>query len=440
VLLKNNGDGTFSDVSAAAGVDLLNRSSGPAFGDFDGDGDLDLFVGAVGGSEAVLFSNNGDGTFEDVTEASGLQLPGNNFAATWGDYDKDGDLDLVMTHQTQVENDHYAFLWRNNGDSTFTDVSIDAGLPRINQRDLSFTPTFADINNDGWQDLLMIIDSNETRVYINNQNGGFDDVTDPTVITDLAGMGSAVVDYDHDGDLDWFVTSISYRDGVTNFGSLTPGNRFYENMGDGIFEDRTDETGTRHGFWGWGACFADVNNDMYPDIFHVNGMLQMGNEQIDIMFESDPTRLFIANGDKTFTERAVELGIDDNGMGRGVVCFDYDRDGDQDLYINNYNEAPRFYCNTGNDNNFVNIQLRENTSNSQALGSRIYVTASGIEQLRELRNGNNFVSQNPSEAHFGLGDSATIESIRIVWPDGEETTLDNIEINQFVVVTRAHND
>lgn len=439
LLLKNNGDGTFSDIASSAGVDLLAKSSGPSFGDFNGDGDLDLFVGSVGGSEATLFANNGDGTFTDTTVSAGLTLPGNNFASSWGDYDNDQDLDLVITHQASEENDHYAFLWRNDGDATFTDVSIDAGLPRLNQRDLSFTPTFADINNDGFQDLLMIIDSNETRVYLNNQNGGFDDQTDPTVITDLAGMGSAVVDYDHDGDLDWFVTSISYRDGVTSFGSLTPGNRFYENMGDGVFEDKTDETGTRHGFWGWGACFTDVNNDMHPDIFHVNGMLQLDNPTIDIMFESDPSRLFIANGDKTFTEKAVEMGIEDNGMGRGIVCFDYDRDGDQDLYINNYNQAPKLYCNTGNQNNFINIQLSENTNNSQALGARIYVTANGIEQMRELRSGNNFVSQNPVEAHFGLGDAVTIQSVKIRWPDGEETEIDDLTINKFVSINRTFN-
>ena len=439
ILLTNNGNGSFSQSTEIAGMTIQNRGSGPAFGDFNGDGALDLFIGSVGGASPLLLLNDGTGQFQDVTQSSQLNLPGNNFSATWGDYDKDGDLDLVVTHWTLDENDHYAYLWRNNGDMTFTDVSIDAGIPLHSTRDKTFTPTFADINNDSWLDLLLVIDNGNTHVYFNNQNGTFSDVTDFDVITDRAGMGSAVGDYDNDGDLDWFVTSISYRDGVTNFGSLTPGNRFYENQGDGTFVDVTDETGTRHGFWGWGACFADFNNDGNLDIFHVNGMLENGQKGVEPMFETDPSRLFMSNGDKTFTEMAVAQGINDNGMGRGISCLDYDRDGDLDLFVSNYNQAPKLYCNIGTDNHFLNIKLRQNNANTEALGARVYVQAGGINQFRELRSGNNFVSQNPAEAHFGLADNTSIQQVRIVWPDGEETLLEDVNIDRFVTVTRTFN-
>jgi hypothetical protein len=437
VLLKNMTDGSFSDVAEFAGLNQLTRSSGPSFGDLDGDGLLDLFVGSVGGAQARLFLNTGNDKFLDITDTSGLVLPGNNFGATWGDYDKDNDLDLVITHWSAISQDHYAYFWRNNGDNTFSDVSEEIGMKTVMQqfgsRDKSFTPTFADINSDGWQDLLLVSDNHRTRIFINNQDGTFVDTTDRNIISDNAGMGSAVGDYDNDGDLDWFVSAITFKDGVTHFGSLTPGNRLYQNQGDGTFIDKTDEAGVRDGYWGWASCFADFNNDTHLDLFHVNGM---EGDNIDIKFRDDPSRLFMANGDGTFTESSIELGINDTSMGRGLVCFDYDKDGDQDLYVANYNQAPKLYCNSGNQNNFVNIRLQETSSNTQALGARIYITAGGVEQMRELRAGSNYVSQNPVEAHFGLGQASELTRVRVVWPDGQASQLDDLQINQFITITR----
>jgi hypothetical protein len=441
-LLRNKGDGSFEKVTNFAGVNALNKSSGPAFADINGDGLLDLFVGGVDHTAPALYINQGNETFIDVIDESGLLFTDNTFSATWADYDKDDDLDLMVTHWTNNKYASYSYLWQNNGDLTFSDATDKLNLPdqSVNfptQIDRSFTPTFADINNDSWLDILFVVDNGATKVFINMQDGSFTNTTDESVITDNAGMGSAVGDYDNDGDLDWFVTSISYRDGVENFGSLTPGNRFYQNQGDGTFVDKTDETGTRHGFWGWAACFSDLNNDSNLDIFHVNGMLQNNDPTIDLMFENDPSRLFISNGDGTFTEQAVAAGIDDKGLGRGIVCFDYDRDGDQDLYVTNTNGQAKLFCNQGNGNHFINIQLIEITNNKQALGARIYVTTGETTQFRELRNGNNYVSQNPVEAHFGLGPFDEIDQVKIIWPDGKESLLLDVEANQFLKVTRA---
>tara|TARA_R110002153_G_scaffold25502_5_gene80760 strand:+ start:6084 stop:7778 length:1695 start_codon:yes stop_codon:yes gene_type:complete len=437
LLLKNMADGSFSDMAEFAEVNLLAKGSGPAFGDLDGDGLLDLFVGSVGGSDPKLYLNRGNDKFLDITDTSGLVLPGNNFGATWGDYDKDDDLDLVITHWSSVSSDHYAYFWRNNGDNTFTDVSSQVGLKtfmeQFGSRDKSFTPTFADIDSDGWQDLLLVSDNHRTRIFNNNQDGTFSDNTDRDVISDNAGMGSAVGDYDNDGDLDWFVTAITFKDGVKHFGSLTPGNRLYQNQGDGTFVDKTDNAGVRDGYWGWAACFADFNNDTHLDIFHVNGM---EGDNIDPKFKDDPSRLFMSNGDGTFTESSLDVGIDDRAMGRGLVCFDYDKDGDVDLYIANYNQAPKLLCNSGSSNHFVNIKLLEKSANTQALGARIYVTTDGVEQMRELRAGNNYVSQNPVEAHFGLAQATTLQRVRIVWPDGQQSQLDDLSLDQFITITR----
>lgn len=440
-LLRNKGDGTFEDIAHIAGVDLTNKGSGPSFADINGDGLVDIFVGGVTDAQPALFINQGDETFINIIHDTGLIFTDNTFSASWGDYDKDNDLDLVVTHWTNTEHEYYAYFWINNGDLTFRDGTVDVGMTAPKgtfppAKDRSFTPTFADINNNGWLDLLFVVDGGFSKVFVNKQDGTFENATNREVITDRAGMGSIVGDYDNDGDLDWFVTSISTRDGVTNNGSLTPGNRFYQNQGDGSFVDKTDETGTRHGYWGWAACFADLNNDTFLDIFHVNGMLKNGNPNIDKMYETDPSRLFLSNGNGTFSEQAVAAGIDDKALGRGVVCFDYDRDGDQDIFVANYNGPPSLFCNHGNNQSFINIRLLQKSTNTQALGARIYLRTGTVEQMRELRSGNQYVSQSPTEAHFGLAQADSIDEIRIIWPDGKETKVLNVEANQFLEIRR----
>lgn len=428
LLLTNTGVGTFLNQASKAGVDTIGKGSGPSFGDFNGDGNLDLFVGNVDDGIPRLFVNNGDETFTDITQQSGLELPGNNISAAWGDYDSDNDLDLIIAHWSLEISDGTRFLWRNNGDLTFTDVSTETNLMWLDTNaDLTFTPGFADINSDGNQDILFVADGRTSRVFLNQENGVFLDLTD-SQISDRSGMGSAIADYDNDGDLDWFVSSIS-RGRLDKNGIF--GNRLYQNQGDGFFIDVTEDAGVREGHWGWGACFSDFNNDGNLDIFHVNGMFNQTN-----FFLVDPSVLFISNGDGTFSDKALEMGIDDTGMGRGVVCFDYDRDGDQDIFIANYNEPPKLFCNYGNDNNFVNIRLEGTSPNTQALGARIYVTTNERVQMRELNANSNYVSQNPVEAHFGLSDATIIDEIRIVWNDTNESVLENVEINQFLHVKK----
>jgi len=437
LLFKNLGDGTFEERGGLAGVTLTGtRGAGPVFADIDGDGHLDLFVGGIEGTTPSLFRNQGDGTFEDVTTAGGLAtgMLGNSYSAAFGDYDRDGDLDLYISHWVFNINLGKSYLFQNDGSGVFTDASETAGLAGL--IDADFTPNFADINNDSWPDLLIAGDFGNSHVFLNNQDGTFTDATDPLVITDENGMGAAIGDYDNDGDLDWFVSSIYDPNGVAEANWGITGNRLYRNKGDGTFEDATDEAGVREGFWGWGSCFADFNNDGQLDLYHVNGFILPDVTNLNAQeFHDDPARLFVSNGDATFTERSSEVGLMDTGQGRGIVCFDYDRDGDLDVFIANNQQAPTLYRNDGgNDLHFLNIRLKGAAPNSEAIGARIYLTAGGIIQMRELRAGSNFVSQDPVESHFGLGSSTIVDEVRVVWPNGESSTMQNVVADQHLIL------
>ena len=454
-LYENQGDLNFVDVSDVAGVEARrgDKAAGPAFADYDGDGDLDLFVGGIEFSPVRLFNNEGDGSFREVTDAAGLgNIPReNSIGFAFGDYDQDADVDLFIAHWTFTPGELPAgttlHLWRNEGDRTFTDVSDESLITGIiieAEFDYTFSPTFADIDDDGDLDLLVAADAGTSQVLVNQGDVGgglytFGYATDRNVINDENGMGSSVADFDNDGDLDWFVTAISLGDEPEsrptpddNAGFDLGGNRLYRNEGNGVFTDQTDVAGVRKGYWGWASCAADFNNDGFLDIFHVNGMDEPGtNAYLD-----DPSRLFVNNGDGTFTEYSEPLGIVDRGMGRGVVCFDGDQDGDIDIVIANNNDTATLYRNDGgNQLNYLNVELRGNPPNTQALGARMYLSGGGSTQLREVHNGNNFVSQNPAEQHFGLDELTRVDTLRIVWPDGSETSRSNVDVNQRVTIT-----
>ena len=244
-LYQNQGDGTFVDVAMEAGVDFTHWGSGPAFGDIDGDGDLDLFIGSVHGDSYYLLENR-DSIFVDITGASGIQLTSpNTFSATFFDYDRDGFVDIFLSHwgTNRQSGNETETVWRNQGDGAFVASSIETGVAAgltENDTDWSYTPNFSDIDQDGDSDLLMTSDFGESQVFLNNDDGSFTKTTNRAVIVDQNGMGASVGDYDNDGDMDWFVTSIYTRDvldsSVEGCEELF-GNRLYRNRGAGVFED-----------------------------------------------------------------------------------------------------------------------------------------------------------------------------------------------------------
>ena len=375
-LFLNQGDGTFSSLAAEWGVDISGEhGSGPSFSDFDGDGWLDLLLGGVNGTKPRLFRNVEGQRFEEM-EASGIRADGDTFSSSLADYDRDGDLDLFLTHWSGgphlgITTDQI-HLWRNNADGTFSGMlDTDIGLDYFQEeQDFSLTGNFADINNDGWLDLLVAADFGTSQVFLSQRDGTFRNITDSSVITDENGMGAAIGDYDHDGDLDWFVSSIYDEEQAIGWGES--GNRMYRNRGDGSFEDATDETGVRIGYWGWGSCFADFDNDGNIDLFHGNGFQPLQGREGSAtgeVFLDDPSRRFLSNGLGSFDEVSQQVGIIDRGQGRGVVCFDYDRDGDIDLFVANNSDSHRLFRNDLEPgHNYIGIRLRAEGMNREPSG------------------------------------------------------------------------
>ena len=440
-LYANQGDGTFVEIAADVGLDFVNWASGPAFGDIDGDGDLDLFIGAIDDTIFLLENRLDDveAGFVDITAGSGI-IVDNAISATFFDYDSDGYLDLFLTHWgiKRQPGEDTKTVWRNNGDNTFENRSIETGIAAgllEADTDWSFTASFSDIDGDADSDLLMAADFETSQVLLNNGDGTFTNVTDQDVIVDQAGMGSAVGDFDNDGDMDWFVTSIFNLD--VDEGELF-GNRLYRNDGNGIFSDVTDDSATRDGSWGWRACAADFDNDTRIDIAHVNGWREDPNKD----YAGDRVRLFhnISESSIVFEDRAASSGFDDRGQGRGIACFDAERDGDIDIVISNNDPANVvFFRNqTDTSNHYLAIRLGGMGLNTFGVGAHITLTTDDGTQVRELGGINNFVSHNPFEVHFGLG-SATRADVTVRWPDGETTMLTTVEADQLLTINQNSN-
>lgn len=455
LLFRNRGDGRFDEVSADSGLRGWNlASNGATWGDIDNDGDLDLFITTVGDTRHYLFINDGAGVFSEQALERGAAVDSGDrrigFSATFGDYDLDGFLDLHITEwrpsQLVGEATAGVRLLRNRGADApgyFEDVTEEAGVAMDGvvsqtQRDLTegtfaFGSTFVDLDRDGWPDLAVASDFGTSRLFWNNGDGTFSDGTlDAYVGTAQNAMGTTFGDYDADGDLDWFVTSVfSLRTGspgAAQQGSRN-GNRLYRNDGGRRFTDVTDVAGVRNGSWGWGAAFFDADNDGDLDLTMTNGMEMMPG------FDADAMRYW-ENVEARYTQQSAEVGLDDIEDGKGLLVFDADRDGDLDVFVVNNASAPRLYVNQGGSaGGWLRVSLEGTIGNRQGLGAQVTVIASGLaEQIREVGVSTHFLGQSEDALHFGLGRASQADLI-IRWPvSGYATTLTDVPVNSWIRV------
>jgi hypothetical protein len=442
LLYKNMGDGTFQDVAVSAGLTASLPTNGPAWGDIDNDGDKDLYVTSSGGTRFYLYVNNGNGTFSEQALDRGAAIEGvfrYGQSATFGDYDGDGYLDIHTSDWGTEISLSTSRLLRNLGAANpgyFEDVTAAAGLDvfrpsrfqngSTDSNAFRYTSTFTDLDRDGHPDLAIAADFLTSQIFWNNGDGTFSDGTAAAGVgTDEDGMGSAIGDYDGDGRLDWFVSAL-----VDVPGGFEPhsGNRLYRNNGDRTFGDQTDAAGVRDSGWSWGTTFLDHDNDRDLDLFVTNGWDTATSDQSHL-FQND-------NG--AFTDVSNAAGVTDTGLGRGLLSFDYDRDGDLDVFIVNHGAKPVLYRNDGgNENDWLRISLQGTASNRDGIGAFITVdpdaSVVGDEMVREINAGSNFLSHNELTAHFGLGpDSQSIDSIMIEWPSGAVHSLSNVGGNQVL--------
>jgi len=445
LLYRNNGDGTFQEVGGAAGVDATSSSAGATWGDVDADGDLDLYVTTYDRDvPPMLYINGGDGAFTEEAQARGVALfaPPDGAectymgSASFVDYDLDGDLDLHVNqwHRTSVESSSYTRLLANDGTGHFVDVTVQSGLDPAAAS--SFTSTFADVDNDGDPDALLTADFGTSSLYLNNGDGTFADHTVAAGIgTEGYGMGASVADFDDDGDFDWFVTSI-YRPGACG---TCDGNRLYLNDGNGVFADRTGAAGVRDGGWPWGTAFFDFDGDGDLDLALTNGFGVDYNSAGEEL-AGDPLRLWENSREQMeFAEVSSDYGFVDARQGRSLVPFDYDNDGDLDLFIVNMGETPAlFRNNVANGTSWLRVQLRGHGPNRFGIGARVELqaTPNATTRLRQVHLNATYLGSGPPEAHFGLGaHQGPIHEVRVSWPGaGSAQLLNDIMPGQILVI------
>ncbi|MGD9633499.1 MAG: CRTAC1 family protein [Pirellulales bacterium] len=442
IFYRNRGDGTFEQRIASAGFIFPTYTNGVVSGDVDNDGDLDLFMTSVGYTRNYLYLNNGHGFFTDaginhpVALNNGVVRSGQG--ASFGDYDNDGYLDLATGDWGNFVANSQSRLFHNLGAAQpggFEDVTAASGINTYRKdRTYRYAPRFVDLDRDGHTDLTFAADFQTSQLFWNDGDGTFTDGTLPAGVgTDFNGMGTTFGDYDSDGDLDWFITNITNDpDHPGPFGGF---NRLYRNDGNRHFTDVTQAAGVRDSRWSWGTTFFDYDNDGDVDLSATNGYNGAG-------WIDDQTFLW-RNDNGVFTDVSTATGITDTQQGRGLIHLDYDEDGDLDLVVVNNAGAPILYRNDGgNDNHYLRIKPQGTVSNRDGIGAWITVTPEltnpDHKLVWEIDGGSSFVSQSERTAHFGLGASTDpVDLVTIEWTSGIVQRLYNVPIDQTLLVVEA---
>jgi enediyne biosynthesis protein E4 len=459
-LYHNNHDGTFTDVTAHAGVGLAGWGQGVCAGDYDNDGWIDLFITFWGHN--VLLRNNGDGTFTDVTKKAGLWHDDVRWSTgcAFLDYDRDGRLDLFVAHYVDLDLQHtpepgssdlcqwkgipvmcgprglkgtVSALYKNNGDGTFSDVSEKSGVAKTPPY-YCFTALTGDFDNDGWPDIFVACDSTPSLLFHNNHNGTFTESAVGAGVAynedghEQAGMGAHAGDYDGDGWLDII---------KTNFSDDT--STLYRNNRDGTFSDATLEAGLGKTtqFLGWGTLFVDIDNDGWPDLFMANGHVypEVDNKGLNIAFRQRKA-LYWNQHNGRFRDISLESGpgITTPFNSHGVAAADFDNDGSVEILVNNSHDRPSLLKNYGDRGNWILVSLVGTKSNRDAIGARVSVRIASHQQTQEVRSGGGYISQSDFRLHFGLGTASKADTVEIRWPSGLVQRLENVPGNRVVKV------
>ncbi len=479
-LYRNNGNMTFTDVSEKAGVgggnDPLSIVADALWFDYDNDGWRDLLVARFG--TPLLYHNEKNGTFKDVSAQSGLSKFGNTIAVVAFDYDNDGRLDLMFGNYFKpqnlldlagIEKDPHvlpndldnavngggATLWHGLGNGRWEEATEKAGFSKHTGWTLDIG--HGDFNNDGLQDIYLACDYGTDRIFFNNGDGTFRDATEKALGFDTRkGMNADVGDYDNDGWLDVYVTNITDE-------YMKECNMLWHNNHDGTFTDLSRETGTCETLWGWSAKFGDYDNDGLLDIFVVNGLRSAGPDNyipvlVDLItkpgvdftdvrgwpnignmtWSGYQKKKFFKNLDgSSFKEMSNAAGVDNDKDGRGIGVGDFDNDGRLDFYQANADQNSLFYRNTTTDaGHWIELKLVGTKSNRDAIGARVTVKAGARTMIREVDGGNGYAGQSTQRIHFGLGASTTIASIQVRWPSGAVQTV-SAPIDKITIVQES---
>jgi enediyne biosynthesis protein E4 len=439
-LYRNNGDGTFTDVTEKAGVAGTGYGFSSSAADFDNDGDLDLYVQNYGPN--TMYRNNGDGTFTDVTDQTGLGDPRWSLSAPWLDYNNDGFLDVYVSNYLEYDDGkfraYYAAagypgplsysgqqdaMYRNNGDGTFTDVTKEVGM--INPDGRAMSAIAADLNNDGYMDVYVANDAMENYYYENTGKGTFEE---KALFLNLAfgqhgqgvsSMGPTLGDVDRDGFFEIYIPDMDYGSLLSKRGNL--------------YEDLIDSSNLAPivgQYTGWGGIFFDYDNDGWLDLFVSNGNAHHEYTEDAVLVRN--------NGEGQFVDVARQSGeyFQHKYVARGSAYADFDNDGDIDLIVLHLNSTPALLRNDGgNRNNWLKIDAR-NERNVPAIGARVTLTVGNTKMIEEVVGVRGYLSQSDTRAHFGLGKATKADLVEIRWPDGSVKRLSNVKANQILTIVK----
>ncbi|MCA9290298.1 MAG: CRTAC1 family protein [Phycisphaerales bacterium] len=440
-LFINQGDGTFVDEAASWGLTAVHCGNGVAVGDYNNDGWPDLYVTSFGDGPGPampgknrLYRNNGGRSFTNVAVAAGVNVSSatqpNGFGAAFGDYDLDGDLDLAVAAWSVAADGNR--LFRNEGDGTFTDVTTTA-LPATVHTVRGFQPAFVDMDGDRYPELLLTGDFETSRYYRNLGDGTFSDETASSGTgLDENGMGQTVGDFDNDGRPDWYVTSII---GVTppdidGWGDH-PGNMLYMNQGRNVYVENSEAAGTLDGAWGWGTVATDLDQDGWLDLVEVNGWRTVAE------YNNRMAKLFHNLGDGTFAEIAATSGFTHTADARSLAYLDADLDGDLDLVVGSNEAALTYYRNDSVGGTWLRISLDTSTNDALApdgYGTRLVATVAGASQVRQINGSPSYLATSELTAHFGFGAAPSVDELRIEWTTGQTTVLTAVPTNRHLAL------